>query len=176
MHQKLEDITGHMLALGTDNIMSPSSTADDESGQTAQTEEKQNDDGQSSATVEAAAAEKQSSSKPTTIANKKPQQSSKPAKPEKIKVHLVAVGSAPILKKSKFLMNANDQFAVANTFLRKILKLQSSPSKGLSASSLFLYINAAFVPSPDERLGDLYDCFNVRGELVIHYSLQEAWG
>lgn len=94
-------------------------------------------------------------------------------KPQKIKVHLVAVGSAPILKKSKFLMNQNDKFAVANTFLRKILKLQSS---SVSSSSLFLYINAAFVPAPDELLGDLYDCFNVRGELVIHYSLQEAWG
>ena len=111
----------------------------------------------------------------------KPKQQSK--KSEKIKVHLVAVGSAPILKKSKFLMNANDQFGVANTFLRKILKLQQStttttPSAASppSSSSLFLYINAAFVPSPDERIGDLYDCFGIRGELVIHYSLQEAWG
>ena len=94
-------------------------------------------------------------------------------KQQKIKVHLVAVGSAPILKKPKFLMNYNDKFAVANAFLRKILKLQSS---SVSSSSLFLYINAAFVPAPDELLGDLYDCFNVRGELVIHYSLQEAWG
>ena len=100
------------------------------------------------------------------------------SKPQKIKVHLVAVGSAPILKKSKFLMNYNDKFAVANAFLRKILKLQSSTSNSssVSSSSLFLYINAAFVPAPDELLGDLYDCFNVRGELVIHYSLQEAWG
>ena len=109
----------------------------------------------------------------------KPKQQSK--KSEKIKVHLVAVGSAPILKKSKFLMNANDQFGVANTFLRKILKLQQSTttttsSAPPSSSSLFLYINAAFVPSPDERIGDLYDCFGIRGELVIHYSLQEAWG
>ena len=98
-------------------------------------------------------------------------------KQQKIKVHLVAVGSAPIIKKSKFLMNYNDKFAVTNTFLRKILKLQSSTSNSsVSSSSLFLYINAAFVPAPDELLGDLYDCFNVRGELVIHYSLQEAWG
>mmetsp|Transcript_14850 Transcript_14850/g.35734 ORF Transcript_14850/g.35734 Transcript_14850/m.35734 type:complete len:174 (-) Transcript_14850:215-736(-) len=89
-------------------------------------------------------------------------------KSEKIKVHLVAVGSAPILKKSKFLMNADDRFAVAIAFLRKILKLPSG--------SLFLYVNAAFVPSPDERMGDLFDCFGIREELVIHYSLQEAWG
>lgn len=92
------------------------------------------------------------------------------AKTEKIKVHLVAVGSAPILKKSKFLMNSDDRFVVAITFLRKILKL--SPSN----SSLFLYVNAAFVPSPEERIGDLFDCFGSRGELVIHYCMQEAWG
>jgi len=103
-------------------------------------------------------------SKQTTTADN----STSKSKQQKIKVHLVAVGSAPILKKSKFLMNRNDKFAVANTFLRKILKLQST--------SVFLYINAAFVPAPDELLGNLYDCFNVRGELVIHYSLQEAWG
>mmetsp|Transcript_7215 Transcript_7215/g.12746 ORF Transcript_7215/g.12746 Transcript_7215/m.12746 type:complete len:188 (+) Transcript_7215:255-818(+) len=108
------------------------------------------------------------------------------AKPAKIKVHLVAVGSAPILKKSKFLMNADDRFAVAIAFLRKVLK-RSSSSNAASAgggaaavtangSSLFLYVNAAFVPSPDERIGDLFDCFGTRGELVVHYSLQEAWG
>ncbi|KAL3768760.1 hypothetical protein ACHAWU_006861 [Discostella pseudostelligera] len=104
-------------------------------------------------------------------------------KSEKIKVHLVAVGSAPILKKSKFLMNADDRFAVAIAFLRKVLKLSSSSTTssvsnttGMKASSLFLYVNAAFVPSPDERIGDLFDCFGSRGELVIHYSLQEAWG
>ncbi|KAL7544776.1 hypothetical protein ACHAWF_008139 [Thalassiosira exigua] len=95
-------------------------------------------------------------------------------KPQKIKVHLVAVGNAPILKKAKFLMNADDRFAVAATFLRKVLKL--SPGTGAAASALFLYVNAAFVPSPDERIGDLFDCFGVRGELMIHYSLQEAWG
>ena len=105
----------------------------------------------------------------------------------KIKVHLVAVGSAPILKKSKFLMNADDRFAVAIAFLRKVLKLSTTTTSssassyvsnalGMKSSSLFLYVNAAFVPSPDERIGDLFDCFGSRGELVVHYSLQEAWG
>lgn len=103
----------------------------------------------------------------TTISQ---QDNNETKKTEKIKVHLVAVGSAPILKKSKFLMNSDDRFVVAITFLRKILKL--SPSN----SSLFLYVNAAFVPSPEERIGDLFDCFGSRGELVIHYCLQEAWG
>jgi ubiquitin-like protein ATG12 len=106
----------------------------------------------------------------STTTTPQQQENNETNKSEKIKVHLVAVGSAPILKKSKFLMNSDDRFVVAITFLRKILKL--SPSN----SSLFLYVNAAFVPSPEERIGDLFDCFGSRGELVIHYCMQEAWG
>jgi ubiquitin-like protein ATG12 len=93
---------------------------------------------------------------------------SKPIKGEKVKVHFVAVGSAPIMKKTKFQIDADQRFAAVTSFLRKMLKLKGS--------SLFLYCNSAFVPAPDELVGDLNDCFSVRGELVIHYSLQEAWG
>lgn len=89
---------------------------------------------------------------------------------EKVKVHFVAVGAAPIMKKTKFQIGADQRFAAVTTFLRKMLKMSGS------GSSLFLYCNSAFVPSPDERVGDLSDCFSIRGELVIHYSLQEAWG
>ena len=95
---------------------------------------------------------------------------------QKIKVHLVAVGSAPILKKNKFLMNRTDNFGVAISFLRKRLKLNNNNTSSSSSSSLFLYVNSAFVPCPTEQIGDLYDCFGMREELVIHYSLQEAWG
>lgn len=89
---------------------------------------------------------------------------------QKVKVHFVAVGAAPIMKKTKFQIGADQRFAAVTSFLRKMLKLTGS------GSSLFLYCNSAFVPSPDERVGDLSDCFSIRGELVIHYSLQEAWG
>lgn len=88
----------------------------------------------------------------------------------KVKVHFVAVGSAPIMKKTKFQIRGDQRFAAVTTFLRKMLKMTGSEG------SLFLYCNSAFVPSPDELVADLNDCFSVRGELVIHYSLQEAWG
>lgn len=88
---------------------------------------------------------------------------------DKVKVHFVAVGSAPIMKKTKFQIAADQRFAAVTAFLRKILKLQDS-------SALFLYCSSAFVPGPEEVVGDLRDCFSVRDELVIHYSLQEAWG
>jgi ubiquitin-like protein ATG12 len=97
--------------------------------------------------------------------------------PSKIKVHFVSVGNAPILRKSKFLMSSSDEFRVATSFLRKLLKLDASTTSTNKTSMppLFLYIHS-FVPSPDQRMGDLMDCFGVRGELVVHYSLMEAWG
>ena len=125
---------------------------------------------------------------------------------QKVKVHLVAVGSAPILKKNKFLMNRSDNFGVVISFLVKRLRLVTNVSSGntntggsnnssggsnngmgsndnktnnnTASSSLFVYVNSAFVPSPTENIGDLYDCFGMKnnGELILHYSLQEAWG
>jgi len=92
---------------------------------------------------------------------------------EKIKVHFVPVGNAPIMKRTKFQIGTDGRekkFASLNVFLRKILKL--TPDQ-----ALFLYLNAAFVPNSTESLRDLNDCFaTARGELVIHYALQEAWG
>jgi ubiquitin-like protein ATG12 len=95
--------------------------------------------------------------------------STTPAETDKVKVHFVAVGSAPVMKKTKFRIAADQRFSSVTAFLQKILKLSSS-------SSLFLYCSQAFVPGPESLVGDLRDCFSVRDELVIHYSLQEAWG
>lgn len=95
--------------------------------------------------------------------------SEKQQQQEKVKVHFVAVGSAPILKKAKFQISATQPFAAVTTFLRKMLKLSDG-------SSLFLYIQSAFVPGPEEIIGDIQKSFGVRDELVIHYSIQEAWG
>lgn len=90
---------------------------------------------------------------------------------DRVKVHFVAVGNAPIMRKTKFQIGADQSFAEVQVNLSKMLRNTAATN-----SPLFLYCNAAFVPSPEERLGDLRDCFAVRGELVIHYSLQEAWG
>ena len=84
---------------------------------------------------------------------------------DKVKVHFMAVGSAPMMKKTKFLIGANQPFSSVIAFLRKMLKMGNE-------SSLFLYCNSAFAPGPDECVGDLRDCFSIRGELVINYSLQ----
>ena len=98
-------------------------------------------------------------------------QHEKPTNNQKIKIHFVPVGNAPILRRTKFQIGDEDnkQFAFLNTFLRKTLKLGAD-------QTLFLYINSAFVPSLDESLRDLNDCFATRGELQVYYALQEAWG
>ena len=88
---------------------------------------------------------------------------------EKIKVHFVSVGAAPILKRTKFQISSDQRFVSVHIFLRKVLKLEPG-------ESLFLYLHAAFCPGPDESLGDLFETFSKRGELIIHYSLQQAWG
>ena len=105
--------------------------------------------------------------------------------PDKVKIHFVAVGSAPILKRTKFQINADQRFAAVHVFLRKLLKLSSTENNNNnnnnstnSQNNLFLYCCSAFVPSHDHLIGELRDSFaNVHSkELVIHYSLQEAWG
>ncbi|GFH54902.1 hypothetical protein CTEN210_11378 [Chaetoceros tenuissimus] len=87
----------------------------------------------------------------------------------KVKIHLVAVGSAPILKKSKFLLNATSPFSTLQNRLRKMLQLTDK-------DTLYLYVQQSFTPCSEDWIGDLNDLYNIRGELQIHYSLQEAWG
>jgi ubiquitin-like protein ATG12 len=99
---------------------------------------------------------------------------------KKVKVHFVAVGSAPIMKRTKFQMPAHLRFAAVQSFLQKLLfpvpSSQVSSAFSSGSPSLFIYIQSAFVPGPDEVIGELRDAFGIRDELIIHYSLQEAWG
>ncbi|KAL9642422.1 hypothetical protein ABK040_014265 [Willaertia magna] len=89
----------------------------------------------------------------------------------KITLLFQAVGSAPILKKRKFKINATSSFNEVIFFLRdKLLKI-TNPSQ-----SLFLYCGQAFCPNPDDFVGDLFDHFGSNDMLVINYSLKIAWG
>jgi len=91
------------------------------------------------------------------------------AKPEKISVLLKPVGDAPILKQKHWLINADKPVAEVITFVSKVLKLDKD-------SSLFLFVNQAFAPSPDQLIRNLYECFGADGKLVLHYSRSVAWG
>jgi len=91
-------------------------------------------------------------------------------KKKKVKVKLVAVGNAPLLKRSKFLVAADDEIFKLLKQIRAWLNLKDSDQ------SLFLYINSCFAPSLDQLLGELHECFSVSGELIVNYSLTAAYG
>lgn len=104
---------------------------------------------------------------PIPMQEMKMQQRVQPNK-EKYKILFVAVGSAPMLKKNKFMLPGKEEFHTLQARLKRMLKLPTS-------SNLYLYINQSFIPSPEDLIGDLGDLFCVGEELQIHYSLQEAF-
>ncbi|KAI8982545.1 ubiquitin-like protein Atg12, partial [Pilobolus umbonatus] len=84
-------------------------------------------------------------------------------------VRFRAIGNAPILKQNFYKITASNKFQTVMQFLRKELKYQG-------IDPLFLYINSAFSPSPDETVGNLHKCFNTEGQLIINYCTTAAWG
>ncbi|GAB2225582.1 hypothetical protein Droror1_Dr00006379 [Drosera rotundifolia] len=65
----------------------------------------------------------------------------------KVIVHLRATGDAPILKQAKFKISGSDKFGSVIDFLRRQLHRET----------LFVYVNSAFSPNPDELVLDLYN-------------------
>ncbi|CAO3681036.1 unnamed protein product [Umbelopsis ramanniana] len=74
-----------------------------------------------------------------------------------------------ILKQKLFKITASQKFQAVNLFLRK--ELNYAPSE-----ALFLYINSAFAPAPDEVISNLYKSFGTDGFLVVNYCTTAAWG
>ncbi|KAI5336745.1 hypothetical protein L3X38_016013 [Prunus dulcis] len=72
-----------------------------------------------------------------------------PSAVRKVVVHLRATGDAPILKQAKFKILGTDKFAKVIEFLRR----------QLHRDTLFVYVNSAFSPNPDELVIDLYNNF-----------------
>ncbi|CAF1934848.1 unnamed protein product [Brassica oleracea] len=89
-----------------------------------------------------------------------------PSSVRKIVVHLRATGGAPILKQNKFKISGTDKFAKVIDFL----------GRQLHSDSLFVYVNSAFSPNPDESVIDLYNNFGIDGKLVVNYACSMAWG
>ncbi|XP_015868132.1 ubiquitin-like protein ATG12 [Ziziphus jujuba] len=89
-----------------------------------------------------------------------------PSSVRKVVVHLRATGDAPILKQAKFKILGTDKFAKVIDFLRRQLHRET----------LFVYVNSAFSPNPDESVIDLYNNFGFDGKLVVNYACSMAWG
>ncbi|CAB4385053.1 unnamed protein product [Rhizophagus irregularis] len=87
----------------------------------------------------------------------------------KVIVRFRAIGNAPILKQNLYKINASNKFQAVIQFLRRELNYKAS-------DPLFLYINSAFSPAPDEIVANLVKCFNTDGHLIINYCTSAAWG
>ncbi|KAJ0264010.1 Ubiquitin-like protein ATG12B [Hirschfeldia incana] len=89
-----------------------------------------------------------------------------PSSVEKVIIHLRAVGAAPRLIKDKFKISGSEKFAKVIDFL----------GKQLHSDSVFVYVNSAFSPNPDELVIDLFNNFGIGGKLVVNYASSMAWG
>ncbi|KAJ1623301.1 putative autophagy protein Apg12 [Pavlovales sp. CCMP2436] len=87
----------------------------------------------------------------------------------KVVVTFRNVGAAPALRQNKFKIDAEQPFQAVIVFLRKQLHTADT-------DSLFVYVNSAFAPSPDERIADVARCFHVDGVLNLNYCTTPAWG
>ncbi|XP_023212534.1 ubiquitin-like protein ATG12 [Centruroides sculpturatus] len=88
---------------------------------------------------------------------------------DKINILLKATADAPIMKKKKWAVESTHKIGWIIEFIRRYLKLDES-------ESLFLYVNQAFAPSPDQEVRNIYECFGSDGKLVLHYAKTQAWG
>ncbi|RKP08598.1 ubiquitin-like protein Atg12, partial [Thamnocephalis sphaerospora] len=84
-------------------------------------------------------------------------------------VRFRAIGNAPIMRQNLFRISASHRFQAVILFLRRELHLKPH-------ESLFLYVNSAFAPAPDEVVAGLHRCFSVDGQLIINYCTTPAWG
>ncbi len=90
-------------------------------------------------------------------------------KPQQVKLQFLAVGGAPILKKTKFQVRDNMTISEILNFLRKTLKIRES-------DPIFVYINSCFAPGLDQDLRSLHQSFHVNDELVLQYAITNSYG
>jgi len=98
-----------------------------------------------------------------------PEPEKKAVKTKKIEVRLQAAGDAPIMKQKNYKVDGEKQVSWILAFIRKYLKLEPQ-------DNLFVYVNQAFSPSPDQTVTNLAECFGQDNKLVLYYSRSQAWG
>ncbi|KAL3675128.1 hypothetical protein R1sor_025076 [Riccia sorocarpa] len=89
-----------------------------------------------------------------------------PPAASKVVVLFRATGDAPILIQNKFKIGGAEKFAKVIDFLRKQLHRET----------VFVYINSAFSPNPDEVVTELFENFGIDGKLVVNHACSMAWG
>ena len=109
-------------------------------------------------------------SPPVTAESPQPEPSPPPAaETSKVIVQLNATPNVVQLKKKMFAVKGDTPVGSLVAKVKGFLKM----SEG---EQLFLYVNQAFSPSPDQLIENLYRCFGTDNRLVLHYALTPAWG
>ncbi|KXL47470.1 MAG: hypothetical protein FE78DRAFT_144002 [Acidomyces sp. 'richmondensis'] len=88
---------------------------------------------------------------------------------EKVTIRLSPLPNTPQLRQPRFKCSSNKRFEVVVRSLRRKLGLQEH-------ESVFCYVNSVFAPGLDEGVGNLWRCFKTGDELVVNYSVMQAFG
>jgi Ubiquitin-like autophagy protein Apg12 len=112
-----------------------------------------------------------------------------------VKVQFRAVGGAPQLKKTKFLLPSSESWLTVRSTRPYLSPPPSPPSPHLSvppvlqilgflgknlkldpSDRVFAYLRASFAPSPLDHIGSLWRHYRVGDELIIQYATTPAYG
>ncbi|CCH58778.1 hypothetical protein TBLA_0A09980 [Henningerozyma blattae CBS 6284] len=85
---------------------------------------------------------------------------------EKINIKFQPIGNIPVLLPSVCKISSNQKFSVILAFLKKRLKLKF----------VYCYINNSFAPNPHQIVGELWEQFKVKDELIVSYCGSVAFG
>lgn len=86
----------------------------------------------------------------------------------KISVKFHSIGSTPKISPNNFKILSNQTISTLSKFLVKKLKLKNE--------IIYLYIQNSFQPTPDEKIGDLFNLFQTNNELTVNYCYNVAFG
>ncbi|PPJ49587.1 hypothetical protein CBER1_01892 [Cercospora berteroae] len=87
----------------------------------------------------------------------------------KVTIRLSPLPNTPQLRQPRFRCSSNQRFEHIVRFLRRKLGLKDY-------ESVFCYVNSVFAPGLDEGVGNLWRCFKTGDELVVSYSITQAFG
>ncbi|KAH9827820.1 Ubiquitin-like protein ATG12 [Teratosphaeria destructans] len=87
----------------------------------------------------------------------------------KVTIRLTPLPGAPMLRQPRFKCSSSQRFEFVVRFLRR--KLGVAEGMGV-----FVYVNSVFAPGLDEGVGNLWRCFKTGDELVVNYSVTQAFG
>ncbi|KAK0774129.1 Ubiquitin-like protein [Friedmanniomyces endolithicus] len=88
---------------------------------------------------------------------------------DKVTIRLSPLPNTPQLRQPRFKCSSNQRFEHIVRFLRKKVGLEDH-------ESVFCYVNSVFSPGLDEGVGNLWRCFKTGNELVVNYSITQAFG